>query len=238
MSDTGFVGESSASGVNSIVETVSIAGASSGSAGLTSTGSGASVLELLISNTNGESAIAAASALDTASESLCADFCISPKIFFIASSAETSSGVSFVTGNSGAASGTFCASGCPALSPNCKLPSEGVESGATGTAKGASGVRLTKPASAIAFAAAPTSPPSTVDSKSSCVSISKSLFFFFLPNRPFFSSFVTLSTKEMEICIGVFGILAEACVRMRPAASHWSSASVRILNISLWPSAS
>ena len=121
--------------------------------------------------TNGESAAAASSAFATASDSLWADSFISPKILFMASSAEISSGASVLSGNLSSFSGAFWAAGWPAISPNMTLPSEGA-AGATGTAKGSSGVRLTKPASAIAFAAAPTSPPSTVDSRSSWLSLS------------------------------------------------------------------
>ena len=167
MSDTGFVGESSElSGVNSVVETVSIAGAGSG---LITLGSADTDAESIL-KTNGESAMKASSALAAAAESLCADSFISPKIFFIASSAESSSIGSVLSGNSGASSGIFCAEGWPALSPKATLPSAGTSPLISGITRGASGVRLTKPASAIAFAAAPTSPPSTVDSKSSCVS--------------------------------------------------------------------
>ena len=91
------------SGVNSVLETVSIAGAFSGSADLGSEDTAASS----ILKTNGESAITASSAFAAAAESLCAASFISPKIFFIASSAESSSTGSFLSGNSGAASGIF-----------------------------------------------------------------------------------------------------------------------------------
>ena len=66
ISVTGFVGESSASGANSVVEIVSIAGAALCSS---CTGAGAASTESRL-NTKGEEATAASSAFATASESL------------------------------------------------------------------------------------------------------------------------------------------------------------------------
>ena len=115
ISVTGFVGESSAgSGVNSVVEIVSIAGISKSVSGLVSS-LGLSPSKL---NTKGESETAASSALATASESLCDDSFISPNILFMASSADTSLGASVLSGNSRESPATFLASGWPDRSPN------------------------------------------------------------------------------------------------------------------------
>ena len=165
------------------------------------------------------------------------------------SSADISSAVSCVSGKStlGASGAGADAMAAAAASPNITppapcaaaapaAPAAPAAAAVSAAAAVASAAKLTKPADADASAALPTRPPSTVDWTIS--SSSGSLSFFLKPNRPLFSCLVTPSTKEMENCMGVLGILAEAWVMIVPAASHWSSASVRILKSSLCPSES
>ena len=218
---------SSSSGTNAVWDTVSIltgssaagAGAAAGASGSTLATNGEDSAEITASGVGCDARSAAAFAV---SASCAEDAFISPKMFFMTSSADISSAVSCVSGKStlgasgaGAAAEAAAAAASPNITPPAPCaaaapaaPAAPAAAAVPAAAAAVSVAKLTNPADADASAALPTRPPSTVDWTIS--SSSGSLSFFLKPNRPLFSCLVTPSTKEMENCMGVLGILAEA----------------------------